>query len=798
MADPPEPKRRVPIVYEPTAGELFAGRYRIESLLGRGAAGAVWAATDEAVGDRLALKLLTAGPGDAAERFRREVRLARRVTHQNAVRIFDLGTVDGVLYLTMELIDGESLLETLEREGRIAVAQVLDIGRQIATGLHAAHAVSVVHRDIKPANVLLEVGGRVVLTDFGVARAVASDPQLTVGSAMIGTPSYMAPEQIEGGTVSPATDLYALGALLYEMATGRCPFVEDSAVATAVARLHRPPEDPRTHASLPDQLAALILELLELAPEDRPTGAEYVAALLGELEAKASDPDAAETFIAVESQVGDRGVSARTGAATGSDAGGTFVSIAPENRTLAVLPFRHRGPSEHSYLSESLAEDLVDIFTATRGLRVTASGATAKYHGQTVDPREAGRELGADAIVDGSVRIAGTKVTVSARLIDVQPGEQLWADRFDLALDDAVSDPDVTAQRIAEQLRRELELLSARHQAPAQAIELLIRARERSLSGEIADDAFTEAMKLLDEAIALAPSFALAIATHAEFAVRRWFLPSRGSDEDFARAAHESVARALLEAAEIPLSHFAAGRLAVSDGRFSDAASELGLALRMAPTFAAVYDYLGMLQCEAGRADEGERNIVLAQRIDPSLPVRPELARRRALANQLDEYRELIEEMRATPSASRFMVDSIEMRVAGWYGDVEGVKRCRPASLLPPESEFLDFMLAQQACLIGEGTPEDLVRNLERVLGSGGPRLDAFIRQLTIEALAPAGATEEAMAQLHVAVAKPAFVDADWMERCPALESLRSHEDFGGLSDEVRRRADAIWSVRAS
>ena len=199
------PRRRAgaALSYEPQPGELFAGRYRVDRLLGRGATGAVWAAFDEEVGDRVALKLLTGGPDDAAERFRREVRLARRVTHRNAARIFDLGTANGVLYLTMELVEGDSLHALITREVRLSVPRAADIASQIANGLAAAHDVGVVHRDIKPANVLLDQAGRVVLTDFGLARAVAADSKVTIGAQMIGTPSYMAPEQVRGEAVGP-------------------------------------------------------------------------------------------------------------------------------------------------------------------------------------------------------------------------------------------------------------------------------------------------------------------------------------------------------------------------------------------------------------------------------------------------------------------------------------------------------------------------------------------------------------------------------------------------------------------
>jgi serine/threonine-protein kinase len=259
------------------------------------------------------------------------------------------------------------------------------------------------------------------------------------------------------------------------------------------------------------------------------------------------------------------------------------------------------------------------------------------------------------------------------------------------------------------------------------------------------------------------------------------------------------VARAVTHAPDLAITHFAAGRLAVSDGRFDDAASELALALSMAPTYAEAHDYLGMLQCEAGRGDEGERHILLARKIDPEIPAGASLARRCALAGDLDTYREMVAELKATPNASRFMIESLEMRVAGWYGDLETVRRCRPSAFVPPTHAFFRLMEAQRAGLLGEGSSEALRAQLTEAIESGaGPRLGAFVRQLAVEALVPLGDLEGAMEELRVSVDSQAFVDTEWMERCPVLDPLRSHPDFDLLTGQVHRRANAIWRVRTS
>ncbi len=362
-----------------------------------------------------------------------------------------------------------------------------------------------------------------------------------------------------------------------------------------------------------------------------------------------------------------------------------------------------------------------------------------------------------------------------------------------------------TAQRVAERLRQEIELLGARHSAAPAALDLYLEARGRSgvraalAAATVTDDGLNDALGLLDRAIEIAPDFALALAAHADFAVRRWFMPVGQNDETVERQAHESVARASVRAPQVPLTHFAAGRLAVSDGRFGDAARELTLTLALAPTYADVHAYLGSLQCEAGRGDEGERHIQLASRLDPTLSVGTMLARRFALNRDLERFRETIAKIRTKPTESRLVLDTEEMRIAAWFGDLETVRRCRPSSYLPTGHPVLYFMEAVRGALLGEVSEPELLTRLAAVLAAGsGPRFAALLCQFAIEALALMGAIESAIAQLRLLTDTPAFVDAEWLERCPALDSLRSHPDFAAIVARVRLRADAIWRLASS
>ncbi|MEL7060452.1 MAG: protein kinase, partial [Acidobacteriota bacterium] len=317
-------------------GSLLAERYRVVAFLARGGMGEVYEADDLALGQRVALKTISARLGAdtaAIDRFKREIALARLVTHPNVCRIFDLGRhvpAEGgepVVFLSMELLRGETLAALLKRRGRLTPAEAQPLAAQMAEALEAAHRAGVVHRDFKSENVFLVAQGqhadrlddaRVVVTDFGVARGAGPNDALAArvtGAAIVGTPAYMAPEQVEGTSVGPAADLYAFGIVLFEMVTGELPFRGSSPLSTAVARLREPAPTPRLHVpALPEAWERTILGCLERAPENRPSSArEALQTLDAEAESRlaiASDPrsqepDPAGSNLASRSQVAD-------------------------------------------------------------------------------------------------------------------------------------------------------------------------------------------------------------------------------------------------------------------------------------------------------------------------------------------------------------------------------------------------------------------------------------------------------------------------------------------------------------
>jgi len=259
-------------------GQVLAGRYRIQRLLGKGGMGAVYLAEDEVLGELVALKVISsafaADEQAMIARFRREAAAARKVSSPSVIRIHDLGEArPGLLYLSMEYFAGRTLSEVIAQRGVVPLKDIQDILGQIVTGLEAAHAAGVIHRDLKPSNVLVGERGAVKLIDFGLATTGMAEG-LTATGAILGTPHYMAPEQVRGKTVDVRTDVYALGALAYHLVCGRPPFSGDNAIAIGFAHLSESATPPvQLRKDVPESLSAAILAALAKAPADRPANA---------------------------------------------------------------------------------------------------------------------------------------------------------------------------------------------------------------------------------------------------------------------------------------------------------------------------------------------------------------------------------------------------------------------------------------------------------------------------------------------------------------------------------------------
>ena len=282
VASTPQPRGSV-LAMALTPGQKIAERYTIERELGRGGMGAVYLAADGKLSERVALKIINAGFGDPAaiDRFRREVSAARKVTHPNVIRIHDLVEDGGMVLLSMEYVDGMTLAEYLGRVGAMRVDEARHIVGQVCDGMAAAHAAGIVHRDLKPGNVLLDHEKRAKVIDFGLAKATFM-AGMTATGLIVGTPEYMAPEQVKGLPQDARTDVYALGALAYHVFAGRAPFAGETPIAVGFAHVSEPPRPPRElRAEVPEAIERAILQALEKDPAKRfADAADFKRALL--------------------------------------------------------------------------------------------------------------------------------------------------------------------------------------------------------------------------------------------------------------------------------------------------------------------------------------------------------------------------------------------------------------------------------------------------------------------------------------------------------------------------------------
>jgi serine/threonine-protein kinase len=269
-------------------GTILANRYEIRQQLGAGGMGVVYRALDRELQETVAIKTLKPellGDPNLLERFKQEIRLARKISHPNVVRTHDLGESDGIYFITMEFVDGTSLDQVIARRGALPLAVAITIGRQLCRALEVAHGVGVVHRDIKPQNLVVDAQGFLKVMDFGIARLVegrqSAGPGLTAEGSIIGTPEYMAPEQLMGQAVDGRSDLYAAGVVLFECLTGRRLFEGNSFATVLMKQVQEPPPDPRTLVpDLPAEVAALVLKALAKRPEERwQTAGEFHQAL---------------------------------------------------------------------------------------------------------------------------------------------------------------------------------------------------------------------------------------------------------------------------------------------------------------------------------------------------------------------------------------------------------------------------------------------------------------------------------------------------------------------------------------
>ncbi|TVQ95620.1 MAG: protein kinase [Deltaproteobacteria bacterium] len=763
---------------------LIAERYALRAVLGEGGMGSVYLAHDRVLREDVALKTLRPdhhAASDAAERLREEVRLARRVTHPNVARTFDIGLHEGVPFLTMEFVDGEDLSAWLERKERVSLSRLLDVALPICRGLQAAHAVGVIHRDLKPANVILARDGRVLLTDFGIARALRSDGRLTGDRAMLGTPAYMAPEQVTG-TPEPdrRTDIYALGVVLFELWSGRLPFEGTTAMALALARLHQNAPDLAALApETPPGLAAIVHRCLQREPDQR---FQDVVGIIEALEALPGD--------ARSQRMGPPRPPAPVDPTTETFAEAVGERPQPPARhpiTVAVMPLRHHGRDPDTLLAEGLTEDLIDLLSMNERLFVRPHGTLSEDGAASRDLAALGRAAGVQCVVDGSLRQTADRLRLRVALITCADGFQVWAGRFE---GDETSLFTLSEQAAAGLARAVLATrVPEPETAPStgigpEAMDLYLRARQEMNASWFGD--LGAALALLDQARVLAPQDGRILSAAALARARAAATDPEQAHRHLEQA--EQLARdARDRAPNRPEPRLALARVHYERLQLHDALRHVEQAVHLAPSSDQAHEFLGRILRETGPLHRAEFHLRTALALHPESPTAlHDLMMTLALQQRWDEVDAILastpenERLREAREAERSRTD-LWRPAPRWLP--EALPPTPPAGTLP-----LNNYLRQELLLTGRLSMEhEAWLHTARERTTAGSRTRSLVLQIRAEAFLRAGQHDRALDEIEDAVAQ-GLHDLMWLDHCPLLEPLRHESRFRNARTAIQAR----------
>ncbi len=743
----------------------FGERFVVERELGRGGMSTVYLAHDRKHDRKVAVKLLhgDAGAMLGAERFAHEIRVTAQLQHPHILPLLDSDQAEGHTFYVMPYVEGESLRERMTREGRLPVAETLQIAREVADALAYAHGRDVVHRDIKPENILLS-GGHAVVADFGIARAlsaaVAEDLRLTQAGLSIGTPAYMSPEQAMGeDVVDGRTDLYALGCVLYEMLAGQLPFAGKSPMAV-----------------LANKMSGIFAAVGTLR-DDIPPGVDALLARLLAREAAERMPRAPDAVQAIDALLRGRGYAAPPSESSAN--------------TVAVLAFLSMSPDANDeYLADGISEELMHALTRIPGLRVIARTSAFAFKRSGLDVREIGQRLRVRRVVEGSVRRSGDRLRVTAKLIDADSALEIWSERFDRRVDDLFAVEDELSESIAGRLR-ELLQDEGGEPIPTELVKSTPRtttlsAYEEYLKGRYWWAMRTErAMRLsidhLEAALHLDPQFAPAYGALAET------LATMGL---YGMAAPQEVMPLALDAAECALAIdpssaealCARGCVrAVFEWHWDAAARDFELAIAANAQYPTAHQwYANSVLVPMGRFDEAHAALARARELDP---LSPSIAISMAAAYYY--------ERRASDAiACCREVLRLDDRFAMGYFFL-GL-----ALELAGEPEDAAAALARAAELSGSAEAIAACGHLHAARGDSSAAhkaREALDRRARDEYQSPVlaaqiatrlGETDTAITALHQAHTLRS-ADLIWIGVRPAFEPLHTHDDFVHLLDEI-------------
>ena len=616
------------------------GRYRVLAAIGSGGMGEIYLGQDTKLDRKVALKFLPrryTRDRDRVRRFEQEARAASALNHPNIVTIYETGEWDGAHFIAAEYVEGETLREELDK-GPLPVAKVLEVGCQTAGALAAAHAAGIVHRDIKPANIMLRKDGYIKVVDFGLAKLATPSVQLDVTEPgrVMGTINYMSPEQAMGQPLDHRTDVFSLGVVLYELATGRRLFEGESEAAVYNAILHAPLPPS---SDLPAELDAVLRRAVEKDPARRYQTAADLRADFTRL-VEGTGRTAAAAMAARDRRLLMRRRTLRYGAyaaviaaliASAAFLGRQFGSSAPDElskKSIAVLPFQNLSEEKQSeYFADGVQDQVLTDLAKISDLKVISRSSVLQYKpGVARDLREIGRQLGVRYLLEGTVQRSGGKVRVNAQLVSTTNDVQVWAETYDRNLADVFAIQSEIARAIASQLQANLSPNERRaiEQSPTNdlaAFDLYSQAKSILLTASFSatsESDVRKAIELLDGAVKRDPSFfdaycQLAYAHETLYAVAGFDrTPARLA---LAKAALDGAIRLRPDAAETHLAR--AQYLYFGQRDYPGALKELEAVRAALPNDPRVPELTGYILRRRGQAEEALLQLQRAVELDP-------------------------------------------------------------------------------------------------------------------------------------------------------------------------------------
>jgi TolB-like protein/tetratricopeptide (TPR) repeat protein/predicted Ser/Thr protein kinase len=596
------------------------GHYTIVSLLGAGGMGEVYLADDPRLGRRVAIKVLPAGDSrddEAKRRMLREARAVAALDHPNVCTIYEVGEHEGRPYIVMQYIEGETLFERLQ-QGQMSLAECVDIGSQVAAALDEAHSRGIVHRDVKPPNIIITPRGLVKVLDFGLAKFSdhsnqPTDLLLSKPGVITGTAPYMSPEQLRSSPVDGRSDIFSLGVVLYEMATGSRPFDRESAVSTITAILFEEPAPIEGEEYAP--LAPIVRRALAKEPAKRfPTAAMLRDALQHAVERTRARPKRPRTD--------ELDVTQRMAAPVVPRAKTRIASLA-----VLPLPTGELRP-EHEYLVYGLSEGIVNALSQTRRLRVLASTTVARYVGADVEPRQVGRELNVDAVVGVRARVEGDALSVDVSLIATEGEAPLWTSHFARAVREVAALAETIAREVSDRVRERMSGAVSKRSATTakkkravdpEAQQLFLKGRFQWIKRH--PEAIKQAMNFFQKAVEADPMFAPPYAGLADAFLMLGFMQALPAREVLPKC-KAAAQRAIELDPALSDPHATLGYAAgLFEWDWETAQRELEEAMRMNENNAWAPHWLGLLSCGRGETRRGLELIEWAMTLDPLSPI---------------------------------------------------------------------------------------------------------------------------------------------------------------------------------